>query len=352
MYNIPLEFWKKAQLLLSTSAKFMENADNNNAYNDLFFQRSAKDMFNNLNQDRDLYRSHMISKYYLVSESNLVDLVNAETDLSYLRTRTPELDSYALEYRKSILSHRNKMRKFGIDLPIDNDHMMVSRAEMTLRRSYLYRLWHNSLHAMHELNLEIPNWTKILPYTPLVNAINGMNPDDEAIGKNLLSILKNENPEIYLEIIESNPFKSPLIGYTVGLGNIKFTIIPTMSEITSSLESNIAIDPLWEKKYISGYIFSDDITEYDLEVVNDDLIELYAKLNLESLRREADNLEINNAFTMDRSELLKVLEINLNKRKNIFSIPKISRLSDWTLFAKNLSPNEKKDFIKTQIRRD
>ena len=34
--------------------------------------------------------------------------------------------------------------------------------------------------------MEIPNWCKILPYNPLVNAFHGTNRDDEDIGERLL----------------------------------------------------------------------------------------------------------------------------------------------------------------------
>jgi hypothetical protein len=340
--NEEIPIWIRAQLALRIEGGFIKNneyPDYSKTYNELFGKRSANSRFNNLRTDRNLHQKYIESANDLLSESATNDMVNAETDILYLRKRTPELDAEAWEFGQAILSYRDSLRILGINLPIKNDNRFLLQSEMALRRSYLLKLWHNSLHAMGELGLNIPNWTKVLPYRPLVNAIEGANSDDEEIGVRLLSILEDKYPRLHSELINSNPFHSPIIGYTVGKGNTRIdSKWPTLFDIISRVESDMPIDFSWENSFLESSNLSETRSNSELELFDDSsesLIDLYKQLSTVSLRREADNREIIGAWSMKREKLISALEARIEKMDNIeLQIPSISRMTDWTVLIK------------------
>jgi hypothetical protein len=340
--NEEIPIWIRAQLALRIEGGFIKNneyPDYSKTYNELFGKRSANSRFNNLRTDRNLHQKYIESANDLLSESATNDMVNAETDILYLRKRTPELDAEAWEFGQAILSYRDSLRILGINLPIKNDNRFLLQSEMALRRSYLLKLWHNSLHAMGELGLNIPNWAKVLPYRPLVNAIEGANSDDEEIGVRLLSILEDKYPRLHSELINSNPFHSPIIGYTVGKGNTRIdSKWPTLFDIISRVESDMPIDFSWENSFLESSNLSETRSNSELELFDDSsesLIDLYKQLSTVSLRREADNREIIGAWSMKREKLISALEARIEKMDNIeLQIPSISRMTDWTVLIK------------------
>ena len=171
---------------------------------------------------------------------------------------------------------------------------------MAIRSSYLHKIWHNSLYAMNELGMEIPNWCKILPYNPLVNAFHGTNQDDEDIGERLLSILEEKYPELHTELIASNPFHSPLIGFTPGKGHRRGTKFPSIFDIFSRLESGESVNQDWENKLLEHLPLSEIIEDSDeIEENDESLIDFYRKLPITALRREADHMELTGAWSMN-----------------------------------------------------
>ncbi|MBT6873604.1 MAG: hypothetical protein HOA28_00005, partial [Euryarchaeota archaeon] len=204
--------WIRVQSALKNEGAFSPfpgTPDYSESHNKIYGSRSARSRFNNLRTDKTLYRNYVLSTNNLLSESVTNDLVDSQTDILFLRMRTPELDEICWNWSQVLLSERDYMRSAGIDLPVENDNRKIIKAEMMVRSSYLHKIWHNSLYAMSELGMEIPNWCKILPYNPLVNAFHGTNRDDEDIGERLLSILEEKYPELHAELIASNPFHSP-----------------------------------------------------------------------------------------------------------------------------------------------
>tara|TARA_B000000437_G_C11532569_1_gene259880 strand:- start:1 stop:609 length:609 start_codon:yes stop_codon:yes gene_type:complete len=188
---------------------------------------------------------------------------------------------------------------------------------------------------MGRLGMEIPNWCKILPYRPLVNAFNGTNQDDEDIGERLLSILEEKYSELHTELIASNPFHSPLIGFTPGKGHRRGTKFPSISDIISRIESGESVNQDWEDKLLEHMHLS-EIAEDSDEIGESDesLIDLYRKLPITALRREADHRELTGARSMNREKLISALEIRLEEMDKIgFQYPTIPRLTDWTIFV-------------------
>jgi len=344
----------RAQIALRIEGVFTltdESPDYSKSFNDIYGKRSARTIFNNLRNDKQLYRNYILSSNSLLSESATNDLVDAQTDILFLRMKTPELDDYAWAYSKSIISHRNYLRSVDINLPIENDQRKIIQSEMAMRSSYLHKIWHNSLYAMSELGVGIPNWAKILPYRPLVNAIHGTNQDDQEIGERLLSILEERYPLLHAELIASNPFHSPLIGFTVGKeNNGRSTKSPSIFDIISSFESGDCINQNWENKLLG-------LVDYDLEEIEDDgeiLDDFYRSLSSIILRRYADDMEIIGAWSMNRDKLILTLEARMKQIEEIgFHVPNISRITDWTVLIKtnysfvkqtldSLDSNEKK----------
>ena len=331
--------WSRAQIALANEDVFRQIAgvpDYFESHDKIYGSRSGRSIFNNLRTEKLLYRDYILSSHNLLSESATNDLVDAQTDIFFLRMRTPELDEISWSFSKVLLSHRDYLRSVGINLPIENDHRIITKAEMAIRNSYLHKIWHNSLYAMSELGMEIPNWCKILPYRPLVNVLHGTNQDDEDIGVMLLSILEEKYPELHSELIVSNPFHSPLIGFTPGKGHRRGDKFPSISDIISRLESGKPVNQDWEDKSLEYIQLSEIIEDLDeIEVNDESLIDLYRELSIKTLRREADNRELKGVWSMNREKLISALEIRdkeINKIKCQY--PTIPRLTDWTIFIK------------------
>jgi len=329
--------WIKVQIALANEDVFSQGAgvpDYSESYSKIFSNRSVRSRFNNLRKDKLLYRDYILSYHNLLSESAINDLVDAQTDIFFLRMRTPELDEISWSFSELLLSHRECLRSVGINLPIENDHRIITQAEMAIRNSYLHKIWHNSLYTMSELGMEIPNWCKILPYRPLVNAFHGTNQDDEDMGERLLSVLEEKYPELHTELIASNPFHSPLIGFTPGKGHRRGTKFPSISDIISRFESGESINQDWENKLLGHLQLSEIIVDSDeIEENNESLIDLYKKLPIMALRREADRMELTSVWSMNREKLISALEIRVREMDKIgFQYPTISRLTDWTIF--------------------
>ena len=189
--NEDTKIWFRAQIALKNEGIFSRipgTPSYSESKNKIYGSRSARSRFNNLRTDKILYRNYILSYsvhgrgHDSLSESAINDLVDSRTDIFFIRMRTPELDEICWNFSQDLLSHRDYLRSVGINLPIENDNRKIIQAEMMVRSSYLHKIWHNSLYAMSELGMEIPNWCKILPYNPLVNAFHGTNRDDEDIG--------------------------------------------------------------------------------------------------------------------------------------------------------------------------
>jgi len=190
--NETVSLWFRAQNALKNEGVFNRipgTPDYYETHNKLYGRKeTARTSFNNLRTDKILYRNYILSRsvhdreHDLLSESAINDEVDSRTDILFLRMRTPGLDEICWNWSQKLLSHRDYLRSAGIDLPIENDNRMITQLEMTIRSGYLHKIWHNSLYAMSELGMEIPNWCKILPYNPLVNAFHGTNRDDQDIG--------------------------------------------------------------------------------------------------------------------------------------------------------------------------
>ena len=328
--------WIRAQTALKNEGTFSQipvTPDYFESHNKIYGGRSVRTIFNNLRTDKMLYRNYVLSTNNLLSESATNDLVDARTDIFFLRIRTPELDEVSWSFSKVLLSHRDYLRSVGINLPIENDHRKIIQVEMMVRSGYLHKIWHNSLYAMNELGMEIPNWCKILPYNPLVNAFHGTNQDDEEIGERLLSTLEEKYPELHAELIASNPFHSPRIGFQNGKGNVGGTKWPSISDIISRLESGEPVDQDWENKFLEELIYDYDEEEDDDESTED----LYRSLNITNLRRWADNDEITGAWSMNREKLISAWTTRTEKMASEIKklgrvYPTIPRLTDWTIF--------------------
>ena len=331
--------WIEVQIALANEDVFSQSSgvpDYSESHSKIFANRSVRSRFNNQRTDKLLYRDYILSCHNSLSESATIDLVDAQTDIFFLRMRTPELDEISWSFSKELLSYRDHLRSLGINLPIENDHRIITQAEMAVRSSYLNKIWHNSLYAMSELGMEIPNWCKILPYRPLVNAIHGTNQDDKDIGERLLSILEEKHPELYTELIASNPFHSPLIGFTPGKGHRSGTKFPSISDIISRIESGESVNQDWENKLLEHLPLS-QIAEDSNEIGENEesLIDLYRTLPTMALRREADRLELIGARSMNREKLISALEIRLEEMDKFgFQYPTTPRLTDWTIFVK------------------
>jgi hypothetical protein len=340
--------WIRVQSALKNEGAFSpfpETPDYSESHNKIYGSRSARSRFNKLRTDKILYRNYVLSTNNLLSESVTNDLVDSQTDILFLRMRTPELNEICWNWSQVLLSERDYMRSAGIDLPIENDNRKIIQAEMMVRSSYLHKIWHNSLYAMSELGMEIPNWCKILPYNPLVNAFHGTNRDDEDIGERLLSILEEKYPELYTELIASNPFHSPRIGFTPGKGHRRGTKFPSISDIISRIESRESVNQDWENKLLEHIPLSeiaedsDEIEEND-EVEEDDgfLVDHYRNLSVIFLRRMADNDEITGAWSMNREKLISAYATRTEKMNSEIKklgrvYPTIPRLTDWTIFV-------------------
>ena len=335
--NEDTKIWFRAQIALKNEGAFSQipgTPDYFESHNKIYVGRSVRTIFKNLRTDKTLYRNYVLSTNNLLSDSATNDLVDARTDIFFLRIRTPELDEISWSFSKLLLSHRDYLRSVGINLPIENDHRKIIQAEMAIRSSYLHKIWHNSLYAMSELGMEIPNWCKILPYNPLVNAFHGTNQDDEDIGEKLLSILEEKYPDLHTELIASNPFHSPLIGFTPGKGHRRGTKFPSIFDIISRLESGKSVNQDWENKLLEHLHLSEIIEDSDeIEENVESLIDLYRKLPITALRREADHMELTGAWSMNREKLISALEIRNTEMNNIkCQYPTIPRLTDWTAF--------------------
>ena len=219
---------------------------------------------------------------------------------------------------------------------------------MMVRSGYLHKIWHNSLYAMSELGMEIPNWCKILPYNPLVNAFHGTNRDDEDIGERLLSTLEEKYPELHAELIASNPFRSPRIGFQNGKGNVGGTKWPSISDIISRLESGESVDQDWENKFLEELIYDYDEEEDDFPYESTE--DFYRSLNITNVRRWADNDEITGAWSMNREKLISAwatrtdkMDSEIKKLGRVY--PNTPRLTDWTILVKTNYSLMKKNMI-------
>ena len=340
--NEAASVWFRAQFALKNEGNFSRipgTPSYSESRNKIYGRRSARTRFNNLRTDKKLYRNHILSysvhgrEHDLLSESAINDEVDSRTDIFFLRMRTPELDKICWNWSQVLLSHRDYLRSVGIDLPIENDNRKIIQAEMMVRSGYLHKIWHNSLYAMSELGMEIPNWCKILPYNPLVNAFHGTNRDDEDIGERLLSILEEKYPELHAELIASNPFHSPRIGFQNGRGNVGGTEWPSISDIISRLESGEPVDQDWENKFLEALNYDYDEVEEDDESTED----FYRSLNITNLRRWADNDEITGAWSMNREKLISAWATRTEKMASEIKklgrvYPNTPRLTDWTIF--------------------
>ena len=343
--NADTQIWFRAQIALKNEGAFNRipgTPDYSESHNKIYGSRSARSRFNNLRTDKILYRNQILSysvhgrEHDLLSESAINDEVDSRTDILFLRMRTPGLDEFCWNWSQELLLHRDYLRSVGIDLPIENDNRKIIQAEMMVRSGYLHKIWHNSLYAMSELGMEIPNWCKILPYNPLVNAFHGTNRDDQDIGERLLSILEEKYPELHAELIASNPFHSPRIGFQNGKGNVGGTKWPSISDIISRLESGESVDQDWENKFLEelNYDYDYDEVEEDDESTED----FYRSLNITNLRRWADNDEITGAWSMNREKLIstyatrtKKMDSEIKKLGRVY--PRIPRLTDWTILV-------------------
>jgi|SaaInlStandDraft_2_1057019.scaffolds.fasta_scaffold50962_2 hypothetical protein len=347
--------WIRVQSALKNEGAFSlfpGTPDYSESHNKIYGSRSARSRFNNLRTDKILYRNYVLSTNNLLSESVTNDLVDSQTDILFLRMRTPELDEICWNWSQVLLSERDYMRSAGIDLPVENDNRKIIKAEMMVRSSYLHKIWHNSLYAMSELGMEIPNWCKILPYHPLVNAFHGTNRDDEDIGERLLSILEEKYPELHAELIASNPFHSPLIGFTPGKGHRRGTKFPSISEIISRIESGESVNQDWEN-ILLGHLPLSEIAEDSDEIEDNDEVEeddestedFYLLLTssqkneyMTNLRIWADNDEITGAWSMNREKLISAWATRTEKMASEMKklgrvYPTIPRLTDWTIFV-------------------
>ena len=352
--NETVSVWFRAQDALKNEGVFNRipgTPDYSESHDKIYGRRSARTIFNNLRTDKILYRNHILSnsvmgrEHDLLSESAINNEVDSRTDILFLRMRTPGLDEFCWNWGQELLLHRDYLRSVGIDLPIENDNRKIIQVEMMVRSGYLHKIWHNSLYAMSELGMEIPNWCKILPYNPLVNAFHGTNRDDQDIGERLLSILEEKYPELHAELIASNPFHSPRIGFTPGKGHRRGTKFPSISDIISRIESGESVNQDWENKLLEHLPLSkiaedsDEIEEND-EVEEDDesLVDHYRNLSVIFLRRMADNDEITGAWSMNREKLISAyatrtekMDTEIKKLGRVY--PTIPRLTDWTIFV-------------------
>ena len=348
--NEDTKIWFRAQIALKNEGAFSQipgTPDYFESHNKIYVGRSIRTIFKNLRTDKTLYRNYVLSTNNLLSDSATNDLVDARTDIFFLRIRTPELDEISWSFSKLLLSHRDYLRSVGINLPIENDHRKIIQAEMAIRSSYLHKIWHNSLYAMSELGMEIPNWCKILPYNPLVNAFHGTNQDDEDIGEKLLSILEEKYPDLHIELIASNPFHSPLIGFTPGKGHRRGTKFPSIFDIFSRIESGESVNQDWENNFLEHFPLSEIVEDSDEVEENDEsLIDLYRKLPITALRREADHMELTGAWSMNREKLISTMEKRIKQIEDInFQFPSVSRLTDWSILIKaNYSNLKELDF--------
>ena len=342
--NETVSLWFRAQNALKNEGAFSlfpGTPDYSESHNKIYGRRSARSRFNNLRTDKILYRNYVLSTNNLLSESVTNDLVDSQTDILFLRMRTPELDEICWNWSQVLLSERDYMRSAGIDFPVENDNRKIIKAEMMVRSSYLHKIWHNSLYAMSELGMEIPNWCKILPYRPLVNAFHGTNRDDEDIGERLLSILEEKYPELHAELIASNPFRSPRIGFQNGKGNVGGAKWPSISDIISRLESGESVDQDWENKFLEelNYDYDKEEDEED-ELTEEDKIAIDAiyqsSEHLTFLRRMADSNEITGAWSMNREELISAQATRDEKMYSAMKLepyPRVPRLTDWTILV-------------------
>ena len=335
--------WFRAQFALENEGIFSRIPGNPNlseSRNKIYGRRSARTIFNNLRTDKKLYRNHILSysvhgrEHDLLSESAINNEVDSRTDILFLRMRTPELDEICWNWSQELLLHRDYLRSVGIDLPIENDNRKIIQVEMMVRSGYLHKIWHNSLYAMSELGMEIPNWCKILPYNPLVNAFHGTNRDDQDIGERLLSILEEKYPELHAELIASNPFHSPRIGFQNGKGNVGGTKWPSISDIISRLESGESVDQDWENKFLEELNY-DYVEEEDEEDVSTE--DFYRSLKVTNLRKWADADEITGAWSMNREKLISAwatrTERLIQESKKLGRVHlNTPRLTDWTIF--------------------
>ena len=331
--------WIRVQSALKNEGAFSpfpETPDYSESHNKIYGSRSARSRFNNLRTDKILYRNYVLSTNNLLSESVTNDLVDSQTDILFLRMRTPELNEICWNWSQVLLSERDYMRSAGIDFPVENDNRKIIKAEMMVRSSYLHKIWHNSLYAMSELGMEIPNWCKILPYNPLVNAFHGTNRDDQDIGERLLSILEEKYPELHAELIASNPFRSPRIGFQNGKGNVGGTKWPSISDIISRLESGESVDQDWENKFLEELIYDYDEEEDDFPYESTE--DFYRSLKVTNLRRWADADEITGAWSMNREKLISAWATRTEKMESAYrrqgrAYPRVPRLTDWTIFV-------------------
>ena len=359
--NEAASVWFRAQNALKNEGNFSRIPGippYSESLNKIYGRRSARTRFNNLRTDKILYRNHILSysvhgrEHDLLSESAINNEVDSRTDILFLRMRTPELDEICWNFSQDLLSHRDYLRSVGIDLPIENDNRKIIQHEMMVRSGYLHKIWHNSLYAMSELGMEIPNWCKILPYNPLVNAFHGTNRDDQDIGERLLSILEEKYPELHAELIASNPFHSPLIGFTPGKGHRRGTKFPSISEIISRIESGESVNQDWEN-ILLGHLPLSEIAEDSDEIEDNDEVEeddestedFYLLLTssqkneyMTNLRIWADNDEITGAWSMNREKLISAWATRTEKMASEMKklgrvYPTIPRLTDWTIFV-------------------
>ena len=350
--NETVSVWFRAQDALKNEGVFNRipgTPDYSESHDKIYGRRSARTIFNNLRTDKILYRNHILSnsvmgrEHDLLSESAINNEVDSRTDILFLRMRTPGLDEFCWNWSQELLLHRDYLRSVGIDLPIENDNRKIIQAEMMVRSGYLHKIWHNSLYAMSELGMEIPNWCKILPYNPLVNAFHGTNRDDQDIGERLLSILEEKYPELHAELIASNPFHSPRIGFQNGKGNVGGTKWPSISDIISRLESGESVDQDWENKFLEelNYDYDEEEDEED-EMGIDDYYPLLTSSQkneyITMLRRLADNDEITGAWSMNREELISARATRDEKmysemKKAGETYPRVPRLTDWTILV-------------------
>ena len=337
--NETVSVWFRAQDALKNEGVFNRipgTPDYSESHNKIYGSRSAKSRFNNLRTDKILYRNYVLSTNNLLSESVTNDLVDSQTDILFLRMRTPELNEICWNWSQVLLSERDYMRSAGIDFPVENDNRKIIKAEMMVRSSYLHKIWHNSLYAMSELGMEIPNWCKILPYNPLVNAFYGTNRDDQDIGERLLSILEEKYPELHAELIASNPFRSPRIGFQNGKGNVGGTKWPSISDIISRLESGESVDQDWENKFLEELIYDYDEEEDDFPYESTE--DFYRSLKVTNLRRWADADEITGAWSMNREKLISAWATRTEKMESAYrrqgrAYPRVPRLTDWTILV-------------------
>ncbi len=343
--------WSRAQIVLRCVGEIRQNDDQDmmESMKKEYYGRSSKSRFESLMQDKKTQREIIMSDMGLVSESALKDMVDSRVDILYLRMRTPELDMVARKYCQSILERRARWRSAGINLPIENDPWKMQCGEHALRIRYLNSIWKNSLHVMSELGINIPNWTKTLPYSPMVNAMDGMNEDDRLIGERLLSVIEDKFPRIYSDLIHSNPFSSPLGSdqgwHTVGKGYHE-SKLPTVFEIVTRIGCGESVDHTWEDSLIG-------LKNEDLDSFRDPGQEAYPweQCQLSTLRQVAEIYEIPGSYSKNQEQLLSSLKeredliasIDPRTRHDLERSPRVARLTDWTIFVKtNYSAIKKK----------